>query len=89
MKAIAHLRQSLSIQDQQQILDVLNTVMDINTIDLDMENGVLILGYQNRLALDMVERKLWNIGYPITYYSYPDRRPLNLDASDPDESSFV
>ena len=89
MKAIANLRQPISIQDKQRILNVLNTLMDIRAIDLDIENGVLLFRYQNRLALDLAERKLWEIDCPIISYSYPDRRPLNFNGNDSDHGSLV
>lgn len=89
MKAIANLRLSISIQDKQRILNVLNTLMDIRAIDLDIENGVLFFRYQNRLALDLAERKLWEIGYPIVSYSFPDRCPLNFDGDDEGYNSLA
>lgn len=89
MKAIANLRQSISVQDKQRILNVLNTLMDIRAIDLDIENGVLLFRYQNRLALDLAERKLSELGYPIVSYSYPDRRPLSFNGNDSDYDSLV
>ncbi|HUH46293.1 MAG TPA: hypothetical protein VLZ54_04000 [Arenibacter sp.] len=89
MKAIANLRQSISIQDKQRILNALNTILDIRAIDLDIENGVLVFRYQNRLALDLAERKLWDMGHPITSYSYPDRRVLDFGKDDTDYDSLV
>jgi len=58
--------------------------MDIQLRDLDIEKGVLFFQYQNLVALDLLERKLSEIGYPIVSYSYPDHRPSNFDGDDPD-----
>lgn len=84
MKAIAHLGPSIFPRDEQLIRNTLNTVMDIQFMDLDIEKGVLFFQYQNLLALDLLERKLSEIGYPIVSYSYPDRRPSNFNGDDTD-----
>lgn len=86
MKAIAKLKRPIPHQDKQLIIDTLTTIMDIGATDLDIENGILFFQYRNRLALDLVERKLSEIGHPIISYSYPIRRPLNFNGNDPGHS---
>ena len=89
MKAIAKLKCPIPPQDEQLIIDTLTTIMDIGPADLDIENGILFFQYRNRLALDLVERKLSGIGHPIISYSYPMRRPLNLYGNDSDHGSLA
>lgn len=62
--------------------------MDITVRNLDFENGVLFFQYQNRLALDLTEKKLSGIGYPIISYSYPERSPSRYNGNDRNDGSL-
>jgi len=89
MKAIAKLKRPISHPDKKRIMDALNTIMDVSHVDLDIENGVMLFQYGNRLALNLVERKLSDIGHPIIAYSYPIRMPLHFDGNGSDHGSLA
>lgn len=50
----------------------LSRVLDIRILDIDLENRILHLRYNNQKALDQVKNELLRIGYQISKYSYEE-----------------
>jgi len=69
MKTYASIKNVDACKNKNIIIRNLSRIMDIRILDIDLDNGVICLQYENPLTIEQVKKELSRIGYPIQNYT--------------------
>ncbi len=74
MKTIASIKNIDNCKNKNIIIRNLSRIMDIRILDIDLDNGIICLQYENPLTIEQVKKELSRIGHPIQNYTV--KRPI-------------
>lgn len=69
MKTFASIKNVNDCKNKNIIIRNLSRIMDIRILDVDLDNGVICLQYENPLTIEQVKKELSRIGHPIQNYT--------------------